>query len=209
MECSNQALALNLKGTLTYLEGQSDAALDDFNKALILNPNYIQIYIKKSNVYMEQGDLASAIAQLELAIKLNPLDPDIYYHRGQVHYISGQYTLALNDYTESIRLDSTFVYAHIQLAVVNHKLSHHSTAELMFEKISTQFPSSAEVYNYYGEVLIDQGKIQKAVDMFSKAMSLDPSHPVPYINKAMILYQNLGKPDEAIQLCKNALDGKI
>ncbi|KAG2201499.1 hypothetical protein INT46_007772 [Mucor plumbeus] len=206
LECSNQALALNLKGTLTYLEGQSDAALDDFNKALMLNPNYVQIYIKKSNVYMEQGDLASANRQLELAIKINPLDPDIYYHRGQVHYISGQYKLALDDYTESIRLDSTFVYAHIQLAVVNHKLNRHSISERMFEKILTQFPSSAEVCNYYGEVLIDQGKIQKAVDMFSKAMSLDPSHPVPYINKAMILYQNLSKPDEAIQLCKNALD---
>lgn len=206
--CSNQAAALNLKGTLIYLEGQSDEALDAFNRALELDPNYIQVYIKKSHVYMEQGDLTSALAQIRIAANLSPLDPDIYYHRGQIYYISGQYDLAMEDYSESIRLDPTFVYAHIQLAVVHHKLTNHLTAVDMFQKISTHFPACVEVFNYYGEVLIDQGNIQGAIDMFNKAMALDPSHPLPFINKAMILYQHLGKPDEAIQLCKNAFNGK-
>ncbi|KAL9557253.1 hypothetical protein MBANPS3_001484 [Mucor bainieri] len=204
--CSNQAVALNLKGTLVFLEGQSDAALDAFNKALELDPNYIQVYIKKSNVYMEKGDLSVALAQMKIASNLSPLDPDIYYHLGQINYISGHYGLAAKDYTESSRLDPTFVYAHIQLAVVQHKLGNHSAAIDMFRKISTQFPTHAEVFNYYGEVLIDQGNIQGAMHMFDKAMALDPSHPLPFINKAMILYQHLGKPDEAIQLCKSALD---
>ncbi|KAL9544469.1 hypothetical protein PS6_008747 [Mucor atramentarius] len=204
--CSNQAAALNLKGTLIYLEGQSDEALDAFNRALELDPNYIQVYIKKSHVYMEQGDLTSALAQISIAANLSPLDPDIYYHRGQIYYISGQYDRAMEDYSESIRLDPTFVYAHIQLAVVHHKLANHSTAVDMFQKISTHFPTYAEVFNYYGEVLIDQGNIQSAINMFNKAIALDPSHPLPFINKAMILYQHLGKPDEAIQLCKNAFN---
>ncbi|OAC99915.1 hypothetical protein MUCCIDRAFT_147886, partial [Mucor lusitanicus CBS 277.49] len=204
--CSNQAVAHNLKGTLIFLEGQSDEALNAFNEALRLDPNYIQVYIKKSNVYMEKGDLTAALAQMEIASNLSPLDPDIYYHLGQIHYISGHYDLAMKDYAESIRLDPTFVYAHIQLAVVQHRLGNHSTAVAMFQKISTQFPTQAEVFNYYGEVLIDQGNIQGAINMFDKAMALDPSHPLPFINKAMILYQHLGRPDEAIQLCKSALD---
>lgn len=208
LECSNQAVALNLKGTLIFLEGRSDEALSAFNKALKLDPNYIQVYIKKSNVYMERGDLTSALAQIKLATNLSPLDPDIYYHLGQIHYISGHYDLAMKAYMESSRLDPTFVYAHIQLAVVEHKLGNHSTAVDMFQRISAQFPTHAEVFNYYGEVLIDQGSIQGAIDMFNKAMALDPSHPLPFINKAMILYQHLGKPEEAIQLCKSALDGK-
>ncbi|GAN04381.1 mitochondrial TOM complex subunit Tom70 [Mucor ambiguus] len=206
LECSKQVAALNLKGTLVFLEGQSDEALDTFNKALELDPNYIQIYIKKSNVYMEKGDLAAALEQIKIASNLNPLDPDIHYHLGQVHYISGHYGLAVKDYTESSRLDPTFVYTHIQLAVVQHKLGNHLTAVNMFQKISTQFPTHAEVFNYYGEVLIDQGNIQGAIDVLDKAMALDPSHPLPFINMAMILYQHLGKPDEAIQLCKSALD---
>lgn len=157
---------------------------------------------------MEKGDLTAALAQMEIASNLSPLDPDIYYHLGQIHYISGHYDLAMKDYAESIRLDPTFVYAHIQLAVVQHRLGNHSTAVAMFQKISTQFPTQAEVFNYYGEVLIDQGNIQGAINMFDKAMALDPSHPLPFINKAIILYQHLGRPDEAIQLCKSALDGK-
>ncbi|KAI8641614.1 hypothetical protein BD408DRAFT_367982 [Parasitella parasitica] len=204
--CSNQALALDLKGTLNFLEGQSDAALEAFDQALIFDPTCIQVYIKKSDVYMEQGDLKAALAQLDIATKLNPLDAYVYYHRGQIFYVSGQYNLALEDYTESMRLDPTFVYSQIQLAVVEHKLGHHVKAVNIFQQVSAQFPTCAEVHNYYGEVLIDQGKTQGAIDMFNKAMALDPSHPIPYINKAMVLYQHLGNPEEAIQLCKNALD---
>ncbi|CEP15164.1 hypothetical protein [Parasitella parasitica] len=204
--CTNQASAFNLKGTLSFLEGQSDVALEAFDQALILDPCYTQVYIKKSDVYVEKGDLKTALANFEIVAQMDLMDAEAYYHRGQIYFVSGHHDLALKDYTESVRLDPTFVYSQIQLAVVEHKLGNHSKAVDIFLKASTQFPTCAEIYNFYGEILIDKGKTQGAIGMFTKAMALDPTHPIPYINKAMILYQNLGKPEEAIQLCKNALD---
>lgn len=124
-----------------------------------------------------------------------------------VFYISGNYKEAINDYERCIQLEPTFVYAHIQLAVTQYKLHLNARAIKVFQETIKAFPLSSEAHNYYGEVLADQGSIDESIDLFNKAMALDPNNPLPYINKAMIKYQNLNDVDEAINLCKSALEG--
>ncbi|KAG1240206.1 hypothetical protein G6F68_017888 [Rhizopus microsporus] len=75
-----------------------------------------------------------------------------------------------------------------------------------FNNTLKKFANSTDVHNYYGELLVDQQKLTEAIDMFSKAITLDPKNPLPYINKAMLMYQVMGNVDEATQLCKDALE---
>ncbi|KAG0747734.1 hypothetical protein G6F57_004561 [Rhizopus arrhizus] len=206
--CSRQyqAHALNLMGTFAFLKGDTASALNYFNKAVEADPKFVQSYIKRSSIYMEQGDIESTYKQFDEAIAINPSDPDIYYHRGQVNYISGQFDAAAKDYSESIKLDDSFVYAHIQLGVVQYKLGSVSSSMSTFNNTLKKFANSTDVHNYYGELLVDQQKLTEAIDMFSKAITLDPKNPLPYINKAMLMYQVMGNVDEATQLCKDALE---
>lgn len=152
------------------------------------------------------GDVETTFKQFEDAVAINPSDPDIYYHRGQVNYISGNYDAAAKDYSESIKLDDSFVYAHIQLGVVQYKLGSISSSMSTFNNTLKKFANSTDVHNYYGELLVDQQKLPEAIDMFGKAMILDPKNPLPYINKAMLMYQVLGNIEEATQLCESALE---
>jgi import receptor subunit TOM70 len=114
----------------------------------------------------------------------------------------------MNDYEKGIELDPSFPYSQIQLAVVQYQLKMTASAMRTFEDTIKKFPLSSDVHNYYGELLADQGNLNVAVDMFSKAMSLDPNNPLPYINKAMLMYQSFNNVEEAINLCKSALEGK-
>ncbi|KAG2190787.1 hypothetical protein INT46_001339 [Mucor plumbeus] len=201
-----QAYALNLMGTFAFLKGNTTEALTYFNKAIEADPKYVQSYIKRSSIYMEQGDVETTFKQFEDAVAINPSDPDIYYHRGQVNYISGNYDAAAKDYSESIKLDDSFVYAHIQLGVVQYKLGSISSSMSTFNNTLKKFANSTDVHNYYGELLVDQQKLPEAIDMFGKAMTLDPKNPLPYINKAMLMYQVMGNIEEATQLCQSALE---
>ncbi|KAI8065174.1 hypothetical protein BC940DRAFT_356706 [Gongronella butleri] len=201
-----QALALNMKGTYVFLMGDSQGALEYLNKAIEADPKYVQSYIKRSSIYIEQQDVASAFKDFETAIQVNPSDPDVYYHRGQIRYISNDYESAANDYSESIALDDTFVFAHVQLGVVQYKMGSVSKSMTTFKNTLQKFAQSADVHNYYGELLADQQKFAEAVDMFSKAIELDPKNPIPYINKAMLKHQAFKEADEAISLCKKAFD---
>ncbi|CAO3592962.1 unnamed protein product [Absidia cylindrospora] len=200
--------ALNLKGTFVFLKGDTKGALDCLNKAIELDPKYIQCYIKRSSIYIEQQDIVGAFKEFEDAIAINANDPDTYYHRGQIFYISNKLEEAAKDYTESIRLDDSFLFAHVQLGVVQYKMGSVSTSMSTFKNALKQFPESADVHNYYGELLADQQKFDEAIDMFTKAIELDPKNPLPYINKAMLKFQLKSEVEEAISLCKKALEGK-
>ncbi|GAA5795834.1 hypothetical protein HPULCUR_001196 [Helicostylum pulchrum] len=205
--CSEKyvALALNLKGTLAFLKGDANTALTCLHQSIQLDPTYIQSYIKRASILMELGDTEDALQVFEKAIELSPMEPDIYYHRGQVYYISGDYKQAILDYEKSLMLDPSFVYAYIQLAVAQYKLGMVSNSIQTFEQTIKKFSQSSDSYNYYGEVLADKGDLIRATDMFNKAMSLNPNHPLPYINKAMIKYQSY-QIEEAVNLCKSALE---
>lgn len=60
------------------------------------------------------GNLSDTIGDFEAAIKQDSQDPDIYYHRGQVYFITGELDKALADYERSTELDDNFIFSHIQ-----------------------------------------------------------------------------------------------
>jgi len=61
--------------------GDGKKALVDFNKAIELDPNYVQTYIKRGSIFMEQGDAEKTFNEFETAISIDAEDPNIYYHR--------------------------------------------------------------------------------------------------------------------------------
>lgn len=54
--CSHQAQALNMKGTFVFLKGDTQGAVENFNKAIEIDSNNVQTYIKRASIYMEQGE---------------------------------------------------------------------------------------------------------------------------------------------------------
>lgn len=79
----DKAEALNLRGTFKFLMGDVDGAKADLEESIKLVPAFTQSLVKIASVHMEQGDPQKAFECFEEAIKFNPNDPDIYYHRGQ------------------------------------------------------------------------------------------------------------------------------
>ncbi|KAG0197409.1 TOM (translocase of outer membrane) complex component [Mortierella sp. GBA30] len=215
MECYNKAIeldtihmakALNMRGTFTFLMGDGKKALLDFNKAIELDPKYVQTYIKRGSIYMEQGDAEKTFNEFDTAISIDAEDPNIYYHRGQVFFITGEYEHAAKDYIKSIELEPEFVFSHIQYGVAQYKLGNIADAMAIFKKALKDFPESGDVNNYYGELLLDQQQFDQAFERFDKAIRLKPSNPLPYINKALLVFQWKQDPSGAERLCLQSLD---
>jgi import receptor subunit TOM70 len=97
---------------------------------------------------MELGDAASAFGDFEAAIRHNPNDPDIYYHRGQVYFIMQEFDKAVEDYTKSTELDGDFIFSQIQAAVAHYKQGKVAPSMAAFRRILKQFPDRGEPSNY-------------------------------------------------------------
>jgi import receptor subunit TOM70 len=160
----NKAEALNLRGTFKFLMGDVDGAKADLQESIKLVPKFSQSLVKIASVHMEQGEPQQAFECFEEAIKHNPNDPDIYYHRGQgkfplpssqnaltlppVLFIMNEFSEAAQNYTKSSELDDTFVFSHIQLAVAQYKSGKIANSMATFRRTIKSFPNRSEPENY-------------------------------------------------------------
>ncbi|KAL7009397.1 TOM (translocase of outer membrane) complex component [Cystobasidiomycetes sp. EMM_F5] len=206
--------AYNMTGTFKFILGDAKAALEDLELSTKKDPNFTQTWVKKASVHMELASHEEAFESFETAIKINPADPDIYYHRGQVYFITGQFGSAIEDYKRSSDLDKTFVFSQIQHAVARYKNDQAEQALHMFKRIIKDFGStSPEVYNYYGELLLDRGEFTSALENLDKAIKLEKARQspgvttnvLPMVNKALCLYQSRTALEEAEAICREAL----
>ncbi|KAJ3566202.1 hypothetical protein NP233_g7147 [Leucocoprinus birnbaumii] len=206
-----KAEALNLRGTFKFLMGDVDGAKEDLNESIKLIPSFTQSLVKIASVHMEQGDPTTAFQCFEDAIKHNPNDPDIYYHRGQVLFIMSDFAEASKNYTQSSELDDSFVFSHIQLAVAQYKSDKIANSMATFRRTIKAFPNRSEPQNYYGELLLDQGRFDEAIEKFDKAIELEklksPSSPnvLSLVNKGLALYQWKQDISAAERCCNEAL----
>jgi import receptor subunit TOM70 len=154
-----KAKALNYRGTLLFLMGNVNDAVADLENALLLDQENVNTIIKRATLYMEKGDFERTIDQFKKAELIAPNHPDLYYHRGQVKFLTGDFNGAVEDYSKSLQVESpqeSTVYVHIQLGVAKYKLGDYVGAEKKFREAKKAFPNSAEVWNYHGEILLDK-----------------------------------------------------
>ncbi|KZT58030.1 ADP/ATP carrier receptor [Calocera cornea HHB12733] len=207
-----KAEALNLRGTFKFILGEATAARVDMLASIDADPTLTQTWVKIASVHMELNDSDAAFAAFDKALEYNKDDPDIYYHRGQVHFIMGNYDAASEDYEKSVALDPNFVFTHIQLAVAKYKQGNIPQSMAKFRAAMRQFPQSSEPQNYYGELLLDQQRFQDAVEKFDRAIELERQKPrlrmnvLPLVNKALTIYQWKQDTAAAEALCREALE---
>ncbi|RFU74057.1 mitochondrial outer membrane 72k [Trichoderma arundinaceum] len=207
----HEALAYNLRGTMRTLLGNHAEATEDFDRSIELDPTMTQSYIKRASISLELGEPDKADAEFAKALEQDNDDPDVYYHRAQAHFIKGDLASAQKDYQKSIDLDKDFIFSHIQLGVTQYKMGSIASSMATFRRCIKNFPKVPDVYNYYGELLLDQGNFPEAIEKFDTAMEMEKqSKPMsmnvlPLINKALALFQSKSDFKEAEKLCQKAL----
>ena len=106
------------------------------------------------------------------------------------------------------------MYSHIQLGVTQYKMGSTASSMATFRRCIKNFDKTMEVYNYYGELLLDQQKYTEAIEKFDTAIDVEkqakPSgmNVLPLVNKALAVFQSRQDLKEAEKLCQKALISK-
>ncbi|KAF2871587.1 hypothetical protein BDV95DRAFT_607014 [Massariosphaeria phaeospora] len=207
----HEAFAYNMRGTFKYLKGDNDDALKDMDKSVELQPSLTQSFIKRASMHLELANPDAAEDDFAAALEQNKDDPDIYYHRAQLRFIKAEFAEAAKDYQKSIDLDKDFIFSHIQLGVTQYKMGSIASSMATFRRCVKNFDKVPDVYNYYGELLLDQQKYQEAIEKFDTAVEMEKSlkplgmNVLPLINKALALFQWKNDFADAEKLCQKAL----
>ncbi|MEJ2731479.1 MAG: tetratricopeptide repeat protein [Deltaproteobacteria bacterium] len=92
------------KGALVSTYGNNKAAVQYFQKAITLDPNFSRAYFSQGVSYGQLGQYAKAIARINVALKMEPQNGLYYYGRGRVYLLWGDKTKAMDDFKKAAEL---------------------------------------------------------------------------------------------------------
>jgi tetratricopeptide (TPR) repeat protein len=181
--------------------GNPQAALDDFDRAIELDPRYVAIvYFGKGNIHSELYDYEAAIAEYTYAIELIPWYADAYFNRGWIYYTQGNLQAALADYSRAIEIDPVGpqrVGAYVGRGIIYAKLGDLEAALTDFERAIELDPQYALAYANRGLAHAALGDLEAALADYTRAIELDPQYTWAY-NWRGDTYYNLGNFEAAL-----------
>ncbi len=106
-------LACLRQATILENNKKYSEALAYCTKALILNPLYDEAYFRRGYYKYLLEDIAGALRDFDVAIKLNPDNVDAHLYKATCLQRSGSNVGALNEYNQARKLDSFLTITHV------------------------------------------------------------------------------------------------
>ncbi len=88
------------------LKGEFDLAVNDYNKAIELNPKDALSYLNRGRAFSNKKSYDLAVVDLDKTIELNPKDSTAYFLRADLYEKKSNTQQAIGDYQKAVELDA-------------------------------------------------------------------------------------------------------
>ena len=184
--------------------GQLEAAIEYYQKALQLKPDYAEVHFNLGNVLEQKGKLVEAIEAYQKALQRKPDYAEAHSNLGNVLKKQGKLQAAIYSYEQSLKILPNSALTYYNLGHAFAKQGKLSAAVESYQKALRLKPNYAKAYCNLGIALKRQGKLSAAVESYQKAIKIQPKFVEAYYNLGHAL-ANQGKLSAAVESYKKAL----
>jgi Tfp pilus assembly protein PilF len=175
-----------------------DNAIEDYNRAIALDPFYYQAYFMRGMVFEKTGRFNDAIEDYSRVIAINPSYYEVYNNRGMLYKKLGQNEKAIEDLIKAIASNPSFdENTYFNLGYAYAEAGLYDKAILTFDQVITVDPTYTDAYANRAIVYAVIGQRERALDDFNKAIELKPGEAVNYFNRGNF-YMTTGRKELAI-----------
>lgn len=167
------AVAYFNRGWAFNFRGRYEHALRDFDKAIILEPEFEQAFRSKGDVYRRKGMIKRAIAEFDRAIKIRPDYARAFADRGLAYQAMGMIEQALADFDKAIALLPEVGQHYFSRA---QALEHKGMLDAAIADLDRAIALDLSVAQYFaarGRVKARLGRNDLAAADFQSALGLD------------------------------------
>ena len=150
------------------------------------------------------GDVTSARAHVQSALRLNPGDALAHYALAELAERAANLPAAIASLERSIALEPAFVAAHQHLGILYGERGDAQRAADAFARVVTLDPRNARGFNNLGNALRRLGRPEEALAAFERAVAVRPDYDLAIANVAM-MWRDAGEIERAERLLRAAL----
>ncbi|MBI4616403.1 MAG: tetratricopeptide repeat protein [Planctomycetes bacterium] len=182
------------RGNARLDQGDLAGAIEDYTRAIEIEPGLAPAWSNRGNARIEQDDLAGAFEDYTRAIEIDPRYAIAWANRGNVRLDRRDLAGAIEDYTRALEFDPGYGLAWANRG--NARLESGDAAGAIED--STRAielePNLANAYINRGVARLSVGDKAGAFDDFTRAIERDPDHPGAYCNRGTLRQANWDLP---------------
>jgi tetratricopeptide (TPR) repeat protein len=194
----------NARGIELADRGWLDEAINEFKRALELDPDSAHAHDNLGTVFAEKGKLMEALGEFLEAVRAEPDSPTVHHYLASF-LAAHAHSLALSEYRRAIEAEYEFPDAHLNLAMALADRGQLDEAVSELEIAHAQAPDDELIEHELACCLIDLERYPDAIGHLKKIIKNHPLHLEAYVDLG-IAYTAQGFYAEAETMFSKALE---
>jgi tetratricopeptide (TPR) repeat protein len=195
-----------LEGEHLIAEGKYEESIKFFEKAIELDANFLDAYLRRGSIYVEINDGERGLIDLNFVIAKEPDFPAARYYRGKAYLFLEKPDLALVDVNHAMQFDPDQPANYLLRCGVYSSLEKYDQA---IEDATTaiRLGFEQEGYNNRAIIFTKKADYQAAIADWTKVIEIDSNHAIAYCRRG-ILYSKTNDTELAIKDLTRGLKDK-
>ena len=181
-----------------------EKAIQAYEMALSINPNYVDALYNLGNTYEELGESPKALESYKKIISISPRYAKAFLNMGVIYSQQGQYQQAEEAFRKAAELPPPPANAYFNLGYIYEVRGEGAKAIEAYKKTIEIDSKHAEAYYNMGNVYVGLGVFDKALESYEQTLQINPKHLNAMVNASLISFQ-LGNYKNAVFYCDQAV----
>ena len=187
---SENSYAYYRKGRLLVKLKEFDSAIDMFMKSIDYDKSDVDSFQWISYCYSMLKDFEKSLEFANRAILINNEDCYSYFRKAWAYQELGRYIEAINFYQKCLEYNDKYIDAYLNISYIYSKLKNTKQSLLYANKALLINKDYAYAHYRKAWALQESGRMEEALDGYSKAIELDPTDIYNYLGIACISLNN-------------------
>ncbi len=131
-------------------------------------------WVKKAEIHLKKEEFTQAYEDLDKAITLDSLEPNIYFEYGKAYFSQQKYQEALDKFNKSIELGQLNIGVYVYSGICYYYLKDYANGIDMISKSIDKDPSIKSAYLWRANNYVGLGKNTEACADYKKYLELEP-----------------------------------
>ncbi len=189
------------------------AAIDAFNAALKLKPDYAAVLVNlgsachslaQTNEWAKAQHLEIAVRVLRQAIRIDPRLPQAFFNLGKTLYELGRFGESVEAYRQAASLVPQWPELHYNLSIALRGAGDTHGAIAEARQALAKQPGFTEARQALAQAMQDTGEVDEALDLFKALAAEQPDNPLALNSYANVL-RGIGQYEQAIDYFQRAV----